>query len=107
MRELWHQYRDNKAQQKRIKKWVDEFGGALKQLAAGADKFALDGQVVATLVYGQLNETLLAKEQPAIVAEYTRKMTVERFDKEAFRNEMPDMYRQYQAQRLVLTGESE
>jgi hypothetical protein len=107
MRELWFQYKQNKAEQKRAKKWTDEFGAALKALSGDAQEFRLDGEKVAMLVAGQLNRSTLAKEQPDVVKRYTRMVTKEVFDEVWFKEEMPEMYKQYQAQRLVLTGESE
>lgn len=105
MPELWRQYVEKKKEQKSIKLWVDQFGDAIKALAGHATQLRLGGRKAATIVAGQLNKTLLAKEQPDVVAECTRQMTVERFDETLFRERYPDMFKQYQAQRLVLADE--
>jgi len=106
MPDLWKQFVDKKKEQKFIKQWVDQFGDAIKALAGGAKELRLGGRKAATIVAGQLNRTLLAKEQPDIVAECTREMTVERFDEALFKQQYPEMYKQYQALRLVLADET-
>jgi len=105
MPELWGQYTEKKQQQKQIKSWIDQFGDAVKRLAGDATQLNLGGRKVAVIVAGQLNKTLLAKEQPDIVKQYTREKTVEVFDEALFKQQDPDMYAKYQAQRLVLSGD--
>jgi hypothetical protein len=104
-RALWNQFVENKKQAKQIKNWLDEFGDAIKTLAGDAKELTLGGMPVATIVAGQLNKTNLAKEQPDIVKECTVTKTVERFDEGLFKQKYPEMYKQYQAQRLVLKDE--
>jgi hypothetical protein len=107
MPDLWLQYVGKKKEQKTLKQWVEQFGDALKKLSGEASELRLGGRKVATIVAGQLNKTLLAKEQPDIIDECTVTMTVVRFDEALFKQKYPDMFKQYQAQRLVLTGETE
>lgn len=105
-RALWNQFVENKRQAKQIKNWIDEFGDAIKTLAGDAKELTLGGMPVANIVAGQLNKSDLARQQPDIVKECTVTKTVERFDEALFREKYPEMYKQYQAQRLVLKGET-
>lgn len=102
---LWDEFEDRHTRMANDKKWCDEFKGTLKKLAGSAEEFKLRNQKVAMLVPGQLNKSLLRKEQPAIVAEYTVMVTEAKFDQTAFALEMPGMFAQYQVQRLVLASE--
>lgn len=92
-------------QYKQAKKWLERYKNLLKEVSQGANLFTLKGKQVATLVPGQLNKTLLAKEQPDIIAAYTRQVVKFEFDEAAFAKEHPLMHEQYRAQRLVLTVE--
>jgi hypothetical protein len=105
MPELWEQYVEKKKQQAQVKKWIDQFGDAFKRLAGDAKQLRLHGKLVGRLVCGQLNKTLLAQEQPHIIEKYTRTVTTQAFDEQAFKAENPEMYKQYQALRLTLAGE--
>lgn len=99
---LWHGFVERHGCGARDEKWCDEFKGTLKQLAGTRSEFKLRGLLVARLVPGQLNKSLLAKEQPAIVEEYTVLVSKRQFDQGAFANELPEMFERYRAQRLVL-----
>lgn len=107
MRSFWRDFVEKKRQKKEIAAWITEAGEALKTLAGDAPELRLDGTKVAMVVPGQLNKSLLAKEQPEIVKEYTRLVTKEVFDEEAFRTELPHLHEQYRVKRLVLSGETE
>lgn len=107
MGSLWREFEEKKALQKANKKWIDQVGEALKQLAGGARTFTLGGRKAAMLVSGQLNRAQLAKEQPEIIKQYTRLVSKEIFDEETFKADLPHMYEQYRAVRLVLSGETE
>lgn len=98
----WQEYVAKKKQGREIKAFVDEAGDLLKELAKDADVLYLGGQEVAKIVLGQLNRSQLAAEQPDIVAECTVTRTVERFDEALFKQKYPDMFKQYQAKRLVV-----
>ncbi len=102
MRTLWSQFVEAKRLQRVVKAQVEEFTGALKQFSGGATEFTINHETVATLVSGQLNKSLLAKEQPDVVEHYTREVTKRVFDEDAFRREMPEMHEEYRAKRLVL-----
>ncbi len=102
---LWSEFEDRHDRMATDKKWCDEFKDTLKKLAGPAQEFKLRNQKVATLVPGQLNKSLLRKEQPKVVQEYTVMVTKTEFNQTAFANEMPDMFAQYQVQRLVLATE--
>lgn len=99
---LWHGFVERHGCGSRDEKWCDEFKGTLKQLAGKSNEFKLRGMLVARLVPGQLNKSLLAKEQPDIVDQYTVMVSRMQFDQAAFANDLPDLFEQYRAQRLVL-----
>ena len=103
--DAWDEFTSRNQRLLRDKKWTEEFKDALKKLAGKAAELKLHGRKVAIMSPGQLNKMLLAKEQPDIIAKYTRTMVVERFDEDLFKKENPDMYAQYQAQRLMLVNE--
>lgn len=86
-------------------KWCGEFKDTLKTLARGADTFKLRGLLVARLVPGQLNRSLLAKEQPEIVDQYTVLVTKREFNQKGFADDLPELFEKYRAQRLVLASE--
>lgn len=100
----WLDYVERKRQLREAKSFVDEAGELLKALAGEARELKLGGEKVAMVVAGQLNQTKLAAEQPAIIEKYTRTVTKNEFDTEAFRKEEPELFEQYQAQRLVLAA---
>ena len=99
---LWKEFKERRGQQLEHKKWCDEFRDSLKRLSGDASAFRLRGQKVAELRPGALNKTLLAKEQPDVIAKYTTMTVVERFDEDKFRAEEPDLFKHYQAQTLHL-----
>lgn len=102
---LWREFELRRARAAEDKKWGDEFKDALKGISDGADEFTLKGAKVAMLVPGQLNRSLLAKEQPQMIERYTRVRAVKEFDQVLFAQEQPELFEQYRAQRLVLTSE--
>lgn len=103
----WRELREKKELLRSTKKFVDEATDLFKELSRGARVFYLRGEKVATVVAGQLNKTRLAKERPDLVAKYTYAVVKEQFDETLFQLEEPDLYEQYRAQRLVLTGDTE
>lgn len=98
----WAEYVAKKQQGREIKAFVDEAGDLFKELATGADVLSLGGREVAKIVMGQLNKTDLAAEQPDLVRECTVVKYVERFDEALFKQKYPDIYKKYQARRLVV-----
>lgn len=103
----WADFVARKKELREHQAFVKEAGELLKVLAAGAKEFRLGGEKVATVVAGQLNKSLLAKEQPYVIKRYTKVIAVERFDEAEFKEQEPELYQQYQAQRLVLSGDTE
>lgn len=81
---------------------MDEATALFKELSRGASIFKISGNQVAQLVYGQLNFKKLCAEQPDLVEEYMKTVTKREFDKAAFANDHPEIFKQYQAQRLVV-----
>lgn len=101
----WREFLSRKARAKDDKKYIDEFGNILKAMAKDAKGFSVGGVQVAQLVSGGLNKSLLAKEQPEVIKQYTRYMTTEQFDEQAFKGAEPELWNRYRAQRLVLMEE--
>lgn len=101
-RMAWQDYVARKKRLREDKKFVDEAGDLLKELANEAKELRLGGEKVAMVVAGQLNATRLAAEQPEVIEKYTRVVTERKFDARAFQADEPELFAQYQAQRLVL-----
>lgn len=104
---VFQELKERKTAIKEHKAWVDEATEILKTMAGDATVFKLNGHEVATLVTGQLNASLLSKEQPEIIERFTRVVTERKFDQEAFKQAEPELYEQYRAKRLVLSGLTE
>jgi hypothetical protein len=98
----WEEFRKRHARHAADGKWLDEFKDLLKEVSNNADEFQLAGRQVAVLRPGNLNQKRLATEQPDVIARYTRSVYETKFDTEAFRQEMPELYEQYRARGLVL-----
>ena len=99
----WEERQVRYVRQKEDKSWLDQFGVLLKQMAKGASILMYQGKQVARLSDGQLNKTLLAKEQPEMINRYTVPQIVEVFDETRFAREQPEMYQQYRAVRLTMS----
>lgn len=99
----WEERQVRYLRAKEDKSWLEQFGALLKQMAKGANILMYQGKQVARLSDGQLNKTLLAKEQPDIIKKYTVPRIVEVFDEELFAKEQPEMYQQYRSQRLTMS----
>lgn len=101
-RTQWNEYVSRKRQYNVEKAFLEQAGDLLKTLAGEAGILQVGGQEVAKIVMGQLNKALLAAEQPDIVKECTVTRTVESFDQDLFRQKYPDLFKQYQARKLVV-----
>lgn len=102
---LWLEAKMRFARVKEDKKWLDEFKDGLKQLSNNADEFTINGNTVAQLELGQLNESKLAKELPQVHEQYMRMVAKHQFDRDAFAKEQPDLFKEYRARRFCVTGE--
>ena len=100
---LWNEYRMRHKRSLEDNKWLEEFKVTIKQVAGDASEFKLRGVKVAMLVPGNLKKSLLAKEQPDLVKEYTRPVFKEEFDQEAFAKDHPELYERYRAQAFKLS----
>lgn len=103
LQSAFSEFRSRHRRRNEDEKWMTEFKDLLKRVAAGAKSFTLKGTEVARLIPGQLNKTLLAKEQPDIVKKYTKRVVTQEFDQAAFAADHPEMFEQYRAQRFELT----
>lgn len=87
--------------------WKDQFKKLLPGVVGDASVLTIDDVPVATYRRDtKLAVKKLEKEQPHIIAKFTRTKTVEYFDETAFRAAMPDMYHAYRGRsfRLKKTG---
>lgn len=87
--------------------WKDEFKRLLPGVVGDASVLTMGDIPVATFRRDtKLAQKRLEKEQPHIIAKYTKRKWVEYFDVDTFRVEMPDMYHAYRGRsfRLVKSG---
>ena len=89
------------------KSWLDQFKHLLPGVVGNASQLMMGDEPVATFRRdAQLSKSRLEKEQPHIIAKYTRMKWVEVFDKDAFQKEEPALYEAYRGRsfRLVRKG---
>lgn len=87
--------------------WKEQFKHLLPGVIGGASLLLMGDEPVATFRRdARLSLSRLGKEQPHIVAEYTKWKYVQVFDEEAFKLEMPDVHAAYRGRsfRLVRKG---
>lgn len=101
----WGEYLMRHSQKTEATKWIDEFKPLLRRHIGKATLLQLDGRPVATFRRdAKLNLTQLKKEQPDIVAKYTRIIAEEKFDEKAFLRDMPDVHAAYRGESLRLVA---
>lgn len=84
------------------KRWTDEFKDLVLRMAPEqTSEFQVAGRTVLRLVPGQLNLSKLAKERPDLLERFMRQRVVRDFDQAQFQQEEPELFKQYQAQRLT------
>ena len=87
--------------------WLKQFKHLLPGVVGDASQLMMGDEPVATFRRdAQLSVSRLEREQPGIIAKYTKMKWVEEFDKEAFRREEPALYEAYRGRsfRLVRKG---
>lgn len=83
--------------------WKDQFKKLLPAVVNDADLLLLGGEPIATFKRdARLSLSQLAREQPQIVAQFTRWKWKEVFDEDAFKEEMPDVHAAYRGRSLRL-----
>lgn len=83
--------------------WLGQFKAVLPKVVGDANLLLLGGEPVATFRRdARLSKSKLEKEQPQIVAKYTRWKWVEVFDEEAFKKDMPDVHAAYRGRSFRL-----
>ena len=83
--------------------WLGQFKKLLPAVVGDANLMLLGGEPVATFRRdARLSKSKLAREQPHIIAKYTRMKWVEVFDEEAFKNDMPDVHAAYRGRSFRL-----
>lgn len=87
------------------RRWLDGFKEVLPAYTKQATLLTLHGSEVATYrPNGQLKFKELEREQPDLVAKYTRMQSRLTFDEEAFKREHPEVHAAYRARRLVFVS---
>jgi hypothetical protein len=87
--------------------WLKQFKGLLPGVVGDAGLMVMGDLPVATFRRdARLSLSRLEKEQPQIIAKYTRMVTKEAFDEDAFKRDMPDVHAAYRGRsfRLVNAG---
>lgn len=87
--------------------WTSQFKSLVPGVVGDAGLLMVNNLPVASFRRdGALVMSRLEKEQPHIVAKYTRPVTAPVFDKDKFQEEMPDVYEAYRARsfRLINAG---
>lgn len=87
--------------------WMKQFKKLLPGVVSDASVLVMGDEPVATFRRdAQLSKSRLEKEQPQIVAKYTKMAWTEVFDEESFKSEMPDVHAAYRGRsfRLVRRG---
>ena len=83
--------------------WLAQFKKLLPGVVGDSNLLLLGGEPIATFRRdARLSVSKLAKEQPHIIAKYTRMKYVEVFDEEAFKKEMPDVHAAYRGRSFRL-----
>ena len=83
--------------------WKDQFKALLPGVVGDANLMLLGGEPIATFRRdARLALSKLKKEQPQIIAQFTRWKWVEVFDEEAFKKEMPDVHAAYRGRSFRL-----
>lgn len=98
----WDEYVTRNRHHKTEKKFLDEVADLFKELAKGNDQLWIGNREVGKIVAGQLNMTRLREEQPEIVEEFTEVVTMTEFNKISFQRKYPEIFRNYQAKKLVV-----
>lgn len=101
------EYLRNHGQAKESALWMKQFKSLLPGVVNDASLMVMGDLPVATFRRdARLSKSRLDKEQPHIVAKYTKMKWVEVFDEEAFEADMPDVHAAYRGRsfRLVAGG---
>lgn len=83
--------------------WLTQFKKLLPGVVGDANLMLLGGEPIATFrCDARLSKSRLEKEQPHLIAKYTKMKWVEVFDEEAFKAEMPDVHAAYRGRSFRL-----
>lgn len=107
LREVWGEFMLQHAQAREAGHWLKAFKTLVPPVVGEATLLQMGDRPVARYRRdGKLNLTLLAQEQPQVVAQFTRIMAEEKFDEAAFKEKMPAMHAAYRGRslRLVTVG---
>lgn len=107
LRLVFGEYLRHHANARESKGFMDQFKKLLPGVTGSASLLVMGNLPVATYRHdGKLAVKKLADEQPEIVKKYTRLVTKEEFDEEAFRRDEPLLHQAYRGRslRLVTSG---
>jgi hypothetical protein len=92
-RQEFYEFQNDKLAYEMAKKKWELRRDRFKKMAGNANRFILDGIVVAThAISGAFNKAKLAKELPHIYEEFLVEQTVQVFDEAAFAEKYPMLY---------------
>jgi len=95
---LWQEFETRKKRLDEDTKWIDEFKTQIDRLSGGAEVYTYRGAEVASYRQnGNLSLSKLTKEQPELVSRYTEIVAEQKFNKDRFEQENPELYQQYRA----------
>lgn len=86
----------------RLKKWCEDYDTAVKTLVDGFAELNIDGRRVAHISPGQFAEKKFRLEQPGIASQYTKTVTQEVLDVEAFKAAHPALHEKYVARKFII-----
>jgi hypothetical protein len=93
---VWHEAKQKNDQKLQLEKWLTQFRSMVKR-QFGRDVDFYDGATLvgSTAVTQKLKVKDLAEDHPDIAKKYTRLVTEQKFDEEAFRADHPALAAQY------------
>lgn len=95
---LWQEFETRKKRLDEDTKWIEEFKAQIDKLSGGAEVYTYRGAEVASYRQnGNLSLAKLTKEQPDLVSRYTEVVAEQKFNKERFQMEQPEVYEKYRA----------
>ena len=92
-KEEFYSFQNDKAEYESAKSKWEQRKARFKTLAGNANRFVLDGVVVAThAISGAFNSKALERELPHMYEEFLVEQTVQVFDEQAFAKKYPGVY---------------
>ena len=95
---LYQEFELRKKRMAEDKKWVEEFQAQMAKLSGDAEEYRLNGALVVTHYRnGNLNLSKLEADHPDVVARFTELTTENKFNRQRFAQEEPELFAAYRA----------